>query len=192
MWDGGFLGGLAAVIWVMRRRKLPVWATLDAATLGLALGYGVGRLGCFLVGDDYGRPTDLPWGMSFPVGLPPTTAGMLRSEFHLPIDPAIADEALVKVHPTQIYETLLALLIWGVGLWLLRRRPRAGTVGLVVIGLLALERFGVEFLRAKDDRFFGPLTLAQAISLVVLAVTVVPAPAAARRGRGRLRPARAR
>jgi phosphatidylglycerol:prolipoprotein diacylglycerol transferase len=141
---------------------------MDAATLGLALGYGIGRVGCFLVGDDYGRPTDLPWAVAFPVGLPPTRAGLLRSEFGVAVPASVPDDTLLKVHPTQLYETLTALLIWGVGLWLLRRRPREGTVALVVLALLALERFGVEFLRAKDDRFFGPLTLAQAISLLVL------------------------
>lgn len=173
VWYGGFVLGAAAIVWVIRRRGLPPWPTLDAAGLALAVGYAVGRIGCFLVGDDYGRPTDLPWGVAFPVGLPPTRAGMLRTEFHVAVNPAIPDDALVKVHPTQVYETLLALVIWGIGLWLLRRNPRPGTVGLVVIGLLAIERFGVEILRAKDDRFFGPLTLAQVISIAVVVVVAV-------------------
>ena len=172
VWYGGFIAGAAAMIWVMRRRRLPVWLTIDASAVALALGYAIGRIGCFLVGDDYGKPTDLPWGMAFPEGLPPTTAGALRRDFAAQVDPSLADDALVKVHPTQLYETLAALVIWGIGLWLLRRRPRAGVVGLVVITLLAIERFGVEFLRAKDDRFLGPLTLAQGISLLVLAVAV--------------------
>ena len=173
VWYGGFFAGTAALLWVIRRRELPVWPTVDALALGLALGYGIGRIGCFLVGDDYGKPTDLPWGMTFPEGLPPTTAGALRSELHVDVNPAIADDTLVKVHPTQMYETLLALCIWAVGLWLLRRERRPGTVGLVVISLLAVERFGVEFVRAKDDRFLGPLTLAQGISMAVLLVAVV-------------------
>ncbi|HXT49962.1 MAG TPA: prolipoprotein diacylglyceryl transferase family protein [Thermoanaerobaculia bacterium] len=173
VWYGGFVLGTAAIVWVIWRRRLAIWPTLDALGVGLALGYGVGRIGCFLVGDDYGRPTSLPWGVAFPVGLPPTRAGLLRTEFHLPVDPTLADDTLVKVHPTQVYETLLALVIWGVGLWLLRRGLRPGVVGLTVIGLLAVERFGVEFLRAKDDRFFGPLTLAQVISIAVVVVIAV-------------------
>jgi phosphatidylglycerol---prolipoprotein diacylglyceryl transferase len=172
VWYGGFLAGAAAMIWVIRRRRLPVWPTIDASAVGLALGYAVGRIGCFLVGDDYGKPTDLPWGMTFPEGLPPTTAGALRRDFGAQVDPALADDALVKVHPTQLYETLAALAIWAIGLGLLRRRARPGVVGLVVITLLAVERFAVEFLRAKDDRFLGPLTLAQGISLLVLVVAV--------------------
>jgi phosphatidylglycerol:prolipoprotein diacylglycerol transferase len=172
VWYGGFLAGAAAVIWVMRRRRLPAWRTADATALGLALGYGIGRIGCFLVGDDYGKPSNLPWAVAFPVGLPATTAGELRSTFGVNVPASVPDDTLLRVHPTQLYETLLALAIWGIGLWLLRRRPREGTVVLAVVGLLALERFAIEFLRAKDDRFLGPLTLAQAISLAVLASTV--------------------
>jgi phosphatidylglycerol:prolipoprotein diacylglycerol transferase len=67
----------------------------------------------------------------------------------------------------------MSLVIWGVGLWLLRRGLRPGTTGLIVIGLLAVERFLVELVRAKDDRFFGPFTLAQMISLAVLAVVIL-------------------
>ena len=188
VWYGSFLAGAAAVLWQMRRRRLPPWRTADAASLGLALGYAIGRLGCFLVGDDYGRPTDLPWGIAFPVGLPPTTAGDLRRDFGLDVPAAIADDTLLRVHPTQIYETLAALAIWGVGLLVLRRRPREGTVALVVVGLLAVERFLVELVRVKDDRFLGPFTIAQTIAAALLVTVAVlalrrraePLPAAAR------------
>lgn len=172
VWYGSFLAGAAAVLWVMRRRRLPAWRTADAAALGLALGYAIGRIGCLLVGDDYGRPTDLPWAMAFPEGLPPTRAGLLRSEFGVDVPPEVAPETLLRVHPTQLYETLAALAIWGIGHWLLRRRPRQGALALAVLGLLAVERFLVEFVRVKDDRFFGPLTLAQTISLALLTLVV--------------------
>lgn len=172
VWYGGFLLGAAAVIWTLRRRRLPAWQTADAAAPALALGYAIGRVGCFLVGDDYGRPTDLPWGVAFPVGLPATTAGELRRSFGYDFPESLPDDALVRVHPTQLYETGIALLIWLVGLRMLRRGVPPGWTACVVIGLLAVERFGVEFLRAKDDRFLGPLTLAQAISLGVLAVVL--------------------
>ena len=87
VWYGGFILGAAAVLIVMRRRHLPGWPMIDAAAPALALGYAVGRIGCFLVGDDYGRPTDLPWGVAFKVGLPPTTAGELRQTFHVAVPP---------------------------------------------------------------------------------------------------------
>ncbi len=177
VWYGGFIVGAAAVLIVIRRRRLPAWPLLDAAVPALALGYAVGRIGCFLVGDDYGRPSDLPWAVAFPVGLPRTTAGELRQVFHLDIPSSIPDETLLRVHPTQLYETLLCLLIWSFGLWLLRRRPAggqaAGLVGMIVLGLLGVERFLVEMLRAKDDRFFGSLTLAQVISLALVVVAVL-------------------
>jgi len=173
VWYGGFLLGAAAVVWVVRRRRLPAWPTLDAAAPGLALGYGVGRIGCFLVGDDYGAPTDLPWGVSFANGLPPTTAYYLRREFGIDLPASVPDDRLLAVHPTQVYETLLALAIWWIGWRLLQRRAPSGRIALTVFGLLAVERFAVEFLRAKDDRFLGPLTLAQAISLLILVLVVL-------------------
>jgi phosphatidylglycerol:prolipoprotein diacylglycerol transferase len=185
VWYGGFILGAAGVLLVIRRRRLPAWPLLDAAAPALALGYAVGRIGCFLVGDDYGRPSNLPWAVAFPVGLPRTTAGDLRQVFHLSIPSSVPDDQLLRVHPTQLYETLTCLLIWLFALWLFRRHgagagrgdrtdrrqeggARPGFIGLVVLSLLALERFLVEFLRAKDDRFFGDFTLAQAISVVVL------------------------
>lgn len=187
VWYGGFVLGTAGVLWMMRRRRLPAWPMSDVVAPALALGYGIGRIGCFLVGDDYGRPTDLPWGVGFPVGLPETTAGNLRQIFHLAIPSSVPDDALVRVHPTQLYETALAVAIWGFSIWLFKRRQRPGAVALAVLALLAIERFVIEFLRAKDDRFFGSFTLAQVISLaVLLAVLAVagywrsrPAPRAA-------------
>ena len=170
VWYGGFLLATVAVIWVVRRRRLPFWPLLDAATPALALGYAVGRIGCFLVGDDYGRPSDLPWAVAFANGLPPTTAGYLRSEFGVPVPPGVPDDQLLRVHPTQLYETAMALVIAWLG-WRLLRGPRgrqAGRTALAVFAGLAVERFLVEVVRAKDDRFLAGLTLAQAISLAIL------------------------
>jgi phosphatidylglycerol---prolipoprotein diacylglyceryl transferase len=172
VWYGGFLLGGAALFWTMRRRRLPPYQTVDAVAPALALGYAIGRIGCFLVGDDYGRPTSLPWGVAFPVGLPATTAGTLRDTFGYHISASVPDSALVKVHPTQLYETALGLLIWWVGVSLLRRGAPPGRTATIVVALLAVERFAVEFLRAKDDRFFGGMTLAQVISLGVLAAAL--------------------
>jgi len=175
VWYGGFILGALGVLWTMRRRRLPGWPMSDVAAPALALGYGIGRIGCFLVGDDYGRPTTLPWGVAFPVGLPETTAGNLRDSFHVAIPDSVADSALLRVHPTQLYETAMALAIWGLAIWMFRRGFRPGAIALTVLALLAVERFLVEILRAKDDRFFGPLTLAQVISLAVLAIVGVVA-----------------
>lgn len=171
VWYGGFALGALAVVWVARRRHLAPWAVSDAAAPGLALGYGLGRIGCFLVGDDFGMPTNLPWGVAFPKGLPgPTTAGLMRTEYGAEIPWEIPDDQLVTVHPTQLYETLGAFVIWAIGVRMIRRGAPAGMTTLTVVALMALERFLVEFVRAKDDRLFGGLTLAQFISLGVLVV----------------------
>lgn len=167
VWYGGFILGAIAVIWMIRHRRLPAWPLADATAPALALGYAVGRVGCFLVGDDYGRPTDLPWGVAFPVGIPPTTAGSLRDAFGVDIPASISDDTLLKVHPTQLYETGMSLIIWGIGVWLLKRDKPSGTVALTVLALLAVERFLVELVRAKDDRFFAGFTLAQVISICI-------------------------
>jgi phosphatidylglycerol:prolipoprotein diacylglycerol transferase len=173
VWYGGFILGSLAVLFTLRRRQLPGWETADAAVPALALGYAIGRIGCFLVGDDYGRPTDLPWGVAFKNGLPSTTAGELRQTFGVDIPASIPDTEMLRVHPTQLYETLAGLLIWGIGLWLFRRGLRPGAVALVLLGLLAIERFLVELVRVKDDRFLGPFTVAQAISVCVLLIVLV-------------------
>lgn len=175
VWYGGFFLASVLLLWQIRRRHLPPGRTLDALSLSLAVGYGIGRVGCFLVGDDYGVPTSGPFGVIFPHGLPPTTAYNLRESFGATVPAGVADNQLVAVHPTQLYETVLALLIWGFGLWLVRRGTFAdlpGGVARWVIGLLACERFTVEFLRAKDDRFFGMFTLAQCFSVVVVLLMV--------------------
>jgi len=166
VWYGGFILTVLALYVLMRWRGLPVAPTMDAGGVALAIGYALGRVGCFLVGDDYGMPTTLPWGVAFPEGLPPTYASSLRA-FGVAVPPEIPGDTLLAVHPTQLYETSLALVIWWLARAYLKCRPPAGTVVSLVVALLAVERFAIEFLRAKDDRLLGPLTLAQAISVAV-------------------------
>ena len=176
VWYGAFIGGFLAMLWSIRYLQLPFARTFDATGPGLALGYAVGRMGCFLVGDDYGKPSDLPWAMKFKVGLPRTTPENLEYAFGVQTPPELVDaDGFVAVHPTQLYETGAALVIWGISLWLLRRGVRPGSLFLSVVALLGVERFLVEFVRAKDDRFFGDYTLAQVISLVVVVAATVAA-----------------
>jgi len=133
---------------MLRRRRVPIIPALAAATPALAVGHAIGRVGCFLVGDDYGRPSGLPWAVAFPEGLPPTA---------------------VPVHPTQIYE---AVALMGIA-WALVRWRRSGVKDVVVLGwyfiLAGSTRFAIEFIRV-NERVVGPLTLAHLISLILVAV----------------------
>ena len=145
-WFGGLTGGIGTGLWMLRRRGVPVVAALAAATPALAVGHAIGRVGCFMVGDDYGRPSNLPWAVAFPKGLPPTS---------------------VPVHPTQIYE---AVALAGVA-WALIRWRRAGVADRIVLArylvLAGSIRFAIEFIRV-NLRIVGPLTLAQLIALSLI------------------------
>jgi phosphatidylglycerol:prolipoprotein diacylglycerol transferase len=147
-WFGGLLGGVGTGLWVLRRARVPIVPVLAASTPALAIGHAIGRIGCFLVGDDYGKPTDLPWGVAFPEGRPPVD---------------------VPVHPTQLYETLLLLPL----AWFLIRWRRQGVPDNVVLGryfvLAGSIRFTIEFVRI-NRHVLGPLTLAQLIALALIAV----------------------
>ena len=141
-WFGGLIGGVVAGIAAVVRARLPLLPTLAAAAPALAFGQALGRIGCFLVGDDYGRPSSLPWAVAFPRGLPPTT---------------------VPVHPTQLYEAAGLVIIGGL---LLRWRREGWDDRSVVASYLLLAgtlRFGIEFIRINPPVLDG-LTVAHLIS----------------------------
>ncbi len=168
-WFGGMIAGIAAFVWVARRNKVPLLLALDAGSPAAALGYGIGRIGCLLSGDgDYGVPTSLPWGMSFPNGLVPTDQ---------------------RVHPTPIYEFLaacvIAWLLWKIGARAVSTRSdpgtrsavnsvsaKAGNVFAAYLVLTGLARFLVEFIRINPRSFLG-VTNAQAASLASVIVGVI-------------------
>lgn len=171
VWYGGFLGATALIVWDTLRAKLPLGKIADVVAAPLAFSYAVGRMGCFLVGDDWGRPTDLPWGIGFPRGTPPTTVASIERSFGITVDPALVQKYgdVIPVHPTQLYEIAISSAI-GVFLWRkFDHRRRDGWLFMLWLVLAGCERFFVEFFRAKDDRFFGPLSLAQVISLTLIA-----------------------
>ena len=170
VWYGGFLLASALVIWKARRLELPFAKIVDAAAPALALAYAVGRVGCFLVGDDYGRSTASWLGIAFPDGTPPTRVDVLERSFGITVDPALIEEygQIVPVHPTQLYEIALSLMFF-VFLWRKRKHRHAtGWLFAVWLTLAGASHFSIEFFRAKDDRFFGAFTLAQMISLVLV------------------------
>src|SRR5438105_1294663 len=116
VWYGGLIGGALACSYIVIRNKVSWLVAADATAPALAIGYGLGRIGCLLVGDDYGAPTNGWWGIAFPKGSPPTTAYSLHN-FGVRVNPSIPDDTLLRVHPTQIYESLTAFAIFGILMW---------------------------------------------------------------------------
>ena len=174
VWYGGFLLATALVVWEIRRQKMSLPKMADIIAPALALAYAVGRMGCFLVGDDWGRPTDSWLGIAFPRGTPATSVINIE-RLGIAVDPELIEKygQIVPVHPTQLYEVGLSTLIFFF-LWKMRGDARAsGWIFMLWLVLAGAERFAVEFLRAKDDRFFGVLTLAQVISLAIVAAGVI-------------------
>jgi len=175
VWYGGFILATAFVVWEIRRSKLPLGKMADVVAPALAIAYAVGRIGCFLVGDDWGRPTDAWYGIAFPQGRPPTRVDIIERDFGISVDPALVEKygQIVPVHPTQLYEVGMSTLIFFL-LWRIRdHRHHPGWLFMVWLAMAGAERFLVEFVRAKDDRFIGILTLAQCISLAIVAVGIV-------------------
>jgi len=173
VWYGGFLLATALVVRAAIKSPVPLGKVADYVAPALAIGYAVGRVGCLLVGDDWGRPTDSWVGMTFPQGAPPTTVANIEA-FGIAVDPALIEKYgnVIPVHPTQIYEVALSTLIFLL-LWRIRKHPHtAGWLFMLWLAMAGAERFVVEFFRAKDDRFFGVLTLAQVISLGLIVVGI--------------------
>jgi len=139
-WFGGLIGGFIALILLARSEKIPTLEFLDACAPGACVGYAIGRIGCLLSGDgDYGIPTTLPWGMSFPNGVVPTTE---------------------RVHPTPLYEfivwMLIALILWKLGSATIQRsQATGGRIFFFYLILTGIARFLVELIRINPRSFFG-------------------------------------
>jgi phosphatidylglycerol:prolipoprotein diacylglycerol transferase len=169
---GGFIGAVIACWMMIRARHLPFARYADVAGIAIAAGYAVGRTGCWAVGDDYGKWYEGPLAVAFPQGIPPSTVGNMTATFHAVFPPALDASTIVGVVPTQLIEVALGFIMFVV-LWRLRRHRHADGWLLGVYGVLAgAERFAVEFLRIKDDRFFA-LSVAQCIAIAVFVLGVI-------------------
>ena len=139
-WFGGLIGGFVALVLLARENKIPLAEFLDSCAPAACAGYAVGRIGCFLSGDgDYGIPTSLPWGMSFPKGVVPTAE---------------------RVHPTPLYEflawMLIALILWKLGNRAIQKgRKTGGRIFVYYLILTGVARFLVELIRINPRSFFG-------------------------------------
>ena len=149
---GGFIGALILVWIIASKNKISMWTVGDLAAPALALAYSIGRVGCLLVGDDYGIPTDLPWGMAFPQGLPPTNE---------------------TVHPTQIYEIVIMFIAF-LYIWKIRTKVRpAGWLFSIYLIIAGFERFFVEFVRNTTESPIPGLSIAQVTALGLIVVGAV-------------------
>ena len=169
---GGLIGGTIAVTIILNKNKLPWLEFADIVAPLLILGYGIGRIGCFLVGDDYGIPTELPWGMSFPNGLPPSTTSVFSLYFPW-IDISKYNPGLLKVHPTQLYETIISIIIF---FYLYNKRKSVkikGSLFFLYLILAGFERFFVEFIRTNEKYFLDILSGAQIISLIMISIGIL-------------------
>ena len=166
---GGLIGGTISVSIILHKNNLPWLVFADIVAPLLILGYGIGRIGCFLVGDDYGIPTNLPWGLSFPNGLPPSTSQVF--ELYFPwIDISKFEPGLLKVHPTQIYEFIICLIIF---FYLYNKKTNIKVVGTLFFTYLILagvERFFIEFIRTNEKYFLETFSGAQIISFFMISL----------------------
>lgn len=165
---GGLTGGILATYGWMRFKKISFTQISDASAAALGAAYAVGRTGCWAVGDDYGRAWTSRFAVRFPEGSPPSTVQNLISEFHQKNLAGLAPTDVVSVYPTQLFEVAMGLAMFAI-LWRLRGHKHAAgwLFGLYCV-LAGAERIVVEIFRAKDDRFFGPFTMAQLIGAVFL------------------------
>jgi phosphatidylglycerol:prolipoprotein diacylglycerol transferase len=170
---GGLIGGTLAVMAVVAKKRFGMWRMFDVGGIACAAAYAVGRTGCWAVGDDYGRPWNGFLAVAFPDGAPPSTAGIMAHEFGATVPPGVSPNAVLSVYPTQLYEVVLGFIMFLV-LWRMRDHKHAeGWLFGVYMVLAGLERFAIEFFRAKDDRLLFGLTYAQGIALVFVALGVV-------------------
>ncbi len=153
---GGFIGALvASAIFFRRHPRLPFWRTADLCGPAIALGQAIGRIGCFMAGDDYGRPTQLPWAVTF---TDPDAASIGGAPLGVPL------------HPVQLYESIVCLALFVVLVRLSRRNRFDGEVILVYTLVYAIARFVLEFFRGDADRGFvfgGLLSTSQFIASIL-------------------------
>jgi len=166
---GGLMGGTLGVTIVLRQNKLPWLIFADIVAPLLILGYAIGRVGCLLVGDDYGLPTHLPWGLTFENGLPATSYANFALYYPW-IDLTGFEPGWLKVHPTQLYETLAGL---GIFTFLWRKRKNVKITGSLFFTYLVFagtERFLIEFLRTNEKYLFQMFSGAQVISMIMILI----------------------
>jgi phosphatidylglycerol:prolipoprotein diacylglycerol transferase len=156
---GGLLAALGAAFWLVRRYRLPMWTTADLFAPGIALGHIIGRFGCLMAGCCFGKPTTLPWGITF---TDPAAAMNVGTTLNTPL------------HPTQLYDAGAELLIL---IYLLvterRGRPFPGRTFWMYMVLYGVSRFIIEFYRGDDRGMIFGISTSQAVSLVIVPLAFI-------------------
>ncbi len=166
---GGLIGAVVAVTIVLNKYEVSWLKFADRLAPLILLGYAIGRLGCFLVGDDYGIPSSLPWAMSFPEGLPATTTSVFEYQFPW-VDISGLPAGVIKVHPTQMYETLICSILFYL-LWSKRNNILVpGSLFFQYLILAGSERFIIEFLRTNEKYVFDIFSGAQILSILMIII----------------------
>jgi phosphatidylglycerol:prolipoprotein diacylglycerol transferase len=158
---GGLIMAVVVGLWLVRRYKLPVWTTADLMAPGVALGHVVGRFGCLLAGCCYGRPTDVPWAITF-------TDPHAAANVGTPLG--------IALHPTQMYDAGAELLILGLLLVTERKgRPFAGRTFWGYLLLYGISRFVIEFYRGDISRgtIGGTFSTSQFVSLLLVPLALI-------------------
>ncbi len=182
---GGLIGGMLAVMALLAKKRYGLMKVFDVSAPALAAAYAVGRTGCWAVGDDYGRPWTGPLAVAFPDGVPPSTAAIMARDFGVAVPAGTLPTAVLSVYPTQLFEVAAGLVMFAI-LWRMRDHEHAeGWLFGVYCVLAGLERFVVEFFRAKDDHLLIGLTYAQVIALAFVGMGVAFMLLRARTGPGR-------
>jgi phosphatidylglycerol:prolipoprotein diacylglycerol transferase len=152
---GGLIGALVVAFWYMHRTKLPALTTADVFAPAIALGHGIGRLGCFAAGCCWGIPSDRPWAVTF---TDPNAERLVGVPLNVPL------------HPTQLYEAFAEFIIFGVLYWRIRKPHSPGSIIGMYLILYSATRFIVEFYRNHEqgNLWGGPFDTSQWISLVLV------------------------
>jgi phosphatidylglycerol:prolipoprotein diacylglycerol transferase len=179
---GGFLAAIPVALWYMRRHRLPIWRTMDVLVPALALGQAIGRLGCLCAGCCFGRPSSVPWAITF-------TSVEAHRKVGTPLD--------LELHPSQLYESLACLAIFAVLLLLAGRKRFHGQLLIAYALLYSAARFTLEYFRGDEVRGFVRVTgtllisTSQLISLVLFLAALLLLPLLMKRQRIERAPAAA-
>ncbi|MGH9407362.1 MAG: prolipoprotein diacylglyceryl transferase [Terriglobia bacterium] len=158
---GGFIGAALFAVWYVRTRHLPLLKVFDAFAPAVALGQAIGRVGCFMAGDDFGKPAHHSWlGVAFTSPYAETPQNLLG----------------VPLYPVQLFESVLTLIIFLILIWFYTRKTRDGQIFVMYLMMYAVARFFLEYYRGDTDRgifFHGALSTAQLVAIAAFVLGII-------------------